>query len=464
MYPLLIDKRVIAMQFPQSTAVAGNGGLSHGSLNHLDLSTVEFGSTGEFEREKLTMAAAQVLLDYATAPPPTPKRKRELWHAPGGRGHEEDENAPPGKRARVLSSKAQEALVIKSPSPETSGVPKRRITRANTRRRRATSAVVRGESPAATAGLYMMSGGLQESPPATPGPSKTTLPTIAEETSPRPLPAASEKRTSSEKSGSNRVALSKGATNNTTTTESSSVTEPKGKTHSKRAANRTVATGRVTKAKATDKATEDPSRASSAILTAEKKAADSATRASSHAPSVDPAIKSEFSDAATRTSARVSRRTEKATAATKMSSKASTKAAESANTSAPPEPAVTALTAGSSNSATSHDLTSSAPASSNVLSTATSNSPALATAASDNVAATTITSSASTVAVDSTMVRGARGRLVDNNKSARMKKAWATRRKNGTSGRNGGPPKTETVRKNQQRGVDYGHTGDLRQD
>ena len=454
------------MKFPQSTAVAGNGGLSHGSLTHIDLSTVEFGSTGEFEREKLTMAAAHVLLDYAesTAPPPTLKRKRELWHAPDGRGHEEDENAPPGKRARVLSSKAQEALVIKSPSPEASGVPKRRTTRANTRRKRAASATVRGESPAATAGLYMMSGGLQESPPATPGPSNNALPTIAEESSPRVSPAAPAKRTSSEKSGSNRAALSKGATNNTTTTESSSVTEPKGKTHSKRAANRAVATGRVSKTKARDKATKDSSRASSVGLTAENKAAGSATRTSTHAPTVDPAIKSEFSDTATRTSTRVSRRTEKATAATKTSSKTSTKAADYANTSAPPQPAITALAAGSSNSPTSNHLTSSAPASNNVVSATASNSPALTTAASDNVAATTTTSSASTVSVDSGKVRGARGRLVDNKKSAGMKKAWATRRKNGTSGRNGGPPKTETVRKNQQRGVDYGNTGDIHQD
>lgn len=54
------------------------------------------------------------------------------------------------------------------------------------------------------------------------------------------------------------------------------------------------------------------------------------------------------------------------------------------------------------------------------------------------------------------MVRGARGKWVYEKGSSKMTKAWITRRKNGTSGRRGGAPLADTVRKNKAKGVDYG--------
>jgi len=59
------------------------------------------------------------------------------------------------------------------------------------------------------------------------------------------------------------------------------------------------------------------------------------------------------------------------------------------------------------------------------------------------------------------MVQGARGKWVDAKVSARMKNAWKGRTEKGTSGRNGGPPKKETIVKNKKKGVDYGNASEV---
>jgi len=71
------------------------------------------------------------------------------------------------------------------------------------------------------------------------------------------------------------------------------------------------------------------------------------------------------------------------------------------------------------------------------------------------------TGSDSDIAPAPGMVRGARGKWVDAKVSARMKNAWKGRIEKGKSGRNGGPPKKETITKNKKRGVDYGNASEV---
>ena len=202
------------MNFPPSTAVNSTDSFSHGTRPHVDLSTIVFGDLNVQDREYYEQIAANILLDAAEPPaestptvatPDTtaaanpvpansttsssstassgtanmttanPLRRKRLWYAPGGIGHEEDENAP-AKRQRLPSQKAKETMqsTIPSPDPEVPGVPKKRATRANNGRKRGTvqkapspaatpgplvSPVLHGESPDATTSTHMMSGG-----------------------------------------------------------------------------------------------------------------------------------------------------------------------------------------------------------------------------------------------------------------------------------------------------------------
>ena len=213
---MLTELRPNKMKYLSSTAVNSSyHGLSHGGLAHVDLSTIDFGSFSDDEGEIYTQAGADVLLDYAdpaTAPTANPRKRKRLWFAPDGAGHEEGEHVPI-KRVREPSKKAREAM-IPSPDPEAPNIPKRRATRANAGRKRATSSraqsrdhtlappmspIIRGESPGK--GLSMMSGGLQTDNAINPGSTNAILPTIAEEPILEDVSTSLKERNESESSG-----------------------------------------------------------------------------------------------------------------------------------------------------------------------------------------------------------------------------------------------------------------------
>lgn len=79
--------------FPSSTAVNSNGGcFYHGELQQLDLSTLQFVELSGSDRARYETEAADVVLDAAEPAPG--RKKRTLWFAPGGTGHEQDEHRP----------------------------------------------------------------------------------------------------------------------------------------------------------------------------------------------------------------------------------------------------------------------------------------------------------------------------------------------------------------------------------
>ncbi len=85
------------INFPSSTAINSNGGcFYHGGLQNLDLSTPQFCDLAGSDRARYETAAADVLLDAAepAARPTKRKRKRKLWFAPDGIGHQQDEHRP----------------------------------------------------------------------------------------------------------------------------------------------------------------------------------------------------------------------------------------------------------------------------------------------------------------------------------------------------------------------------------
>jgi len=209
------------MTYPHSTAANSNGGcFYHGGLDHVDLSCLQSGALSGFDRTLSEMAAADVLLD--SVEPSTRPLKRKLWFGPGGIGHKQDEHQPGGarrsskeehrsdqaeesndqaeerpiKRARMPSKKAREATgsTKEISGAETSDAPRKGSTRAINRGKRGAankgdrsraatatsplSQVLRGNSPTVNTGLYQMSGALQDSPPASPGPSTAVLETV----------------------------------------------------------------------------------------------------------------------------------------------------------------------------------------------------------------------------------------------------------------------------------------------
>jgi len=159
------------MAYPHSTAVNSNGGcFYHGGLKHLDLSCLKSGALSGFDRAQYEMAAAKVLLNAveSTARP----RKRKLWFGPGGTGHDQDEHQPGGaRRTRQVGRRPDQVEQIHEAAEER---PTKRA-RMPSRRAREANGTPREISPAINTGLYQMSGGLQDSPPASPGPSTAVL-------------------------------------------------------------------------------------------------------------------------------------------------------------------------------------------------------------------------------------------------------------------------------------------------
>lgn len=164
------------MAYPHSTAVNSNGGcFYHGGLKHLDLSCMNSGPLSGFDRAQYEIAAADVLLDAVevTARP----RKRKLWFGPGGTGHDQDEHQPGGaRRTRQVGHRPDQV----AQSHETAEERPTKRARMPSRRAREANGTPRQISPAINTGLYQMSGGLQDSPPASPGPSTAVLETIEE--------------------------------------------------------------------------------------------------------------------------------------------------------------------------------------------------------------------------------------------------------------------------------------------
>ena len=74
-----------------------------------------------------------------------------------------------------------------------------------------------------------------------------------------------------------------------------------------------------------------------------------------------------------------------------------------------------------------------------------------------------MTAASAAPALPAGKVIGARGKLVDAKIKARMDKVWEKRHKEGKSGRNGGAPKADTVKKNMGKGVDYGDASKIYQ-